>query len=93
MGIVWRTSGGHLEVARWLVLHGADVTAQDENGSTPLHQASKMRSVEPALLFIELSTDVAAQDKHGSTPLHQASLSGIVELTRLLVEHGADVKA
>jgi ankyrin repeat protein len=89
----WASSGGHVEAARLLLAYGADVKAQDKNGSTPLHQASLSRCVELARLLIEHGADAAAQDNSGSTPLHQASLSGNVELANLLIERGVDVAA
>jgi len=32
---------GHVEVAHFLVENGADATARDKSGQTPLHEASK----------------------------------------------------
>jgi len=86
-----------VDLARFLIEHGADVTAQDNNESTPLHQLSGSNSgnVELAKFFVERGADVTAQDRYRSTPLHKVveSRKGNVDLARFLVEHGADVTA
>jgi len=83
----------HIDVAQFLIDHGADVAAQNKHGTTPLHQASLQGHVDMARLLIEHGADVAAQNKHGWTPLHRASIRGHVDVARLLIEHGADAAA
>ena len=78
---------GHVEVARFLLEHGAGVTARNKFGDTPLHLA---KQVEVADLLIKHGAGVTAQDEGGFTPLHQASL---VEVAGILIEHSADVTA
>jgi ankyrin repeat protein len=86
---------GHVEVAQFLVKHGARATARDKYGSTPLHQLSQSGNgnVDLARLLVEHGADVTAQDEYGSTPLHRLSRlgSGNVNFAQFLVEHGADV--
>ena len=84
---------GHLNVARLLIEHGADVAAQSEDGTTPLHRVSFQGHVDLAWLLIEHGADVAAQSKGGSTPLQRASFQGHVDVARLLIKHGADAAA
>ena len=88
-----RAGAGHIDLARLLIEHGANVAAQDKDGTTPLHRASEEGHVDLARLLIEHGADVAAQDKYGTAPLHQASEEGHVDLARLLIEHGADAQA
>ena len=61
------------DIVKLLIDHGADVTAQDETQSTPLHLASSFGGAETVRLLIENDADIAAQDKHRRTPLHLAS--------------------
>ncbi len=84
---------GHVKVVRILVEHGADTTAQNKNGWTPLHSASLNGHVEVARFLVERGADATAQNKNGWTPLHSASQHGHVEVARFLVEHGARTKA
>jgi len=81
---------GHIDVARLLIDHGADVAAQSKDGTTPLHRASKGGHVDLAQLLIDHGADASAQDEDGTTPLHGAIFRGHVDLARLLIEHGAD---
>ena len=82
---------GHVDVARFLLEHGADVTALNMFRGTPLHLASERGRVEVADLLIERGADVSADKEELETPLHLASQNGHVEVVRLLVERGADV--
>src|SRR6266851_698030 len=84
---------GHVDAARILVGHGADVTVQDKSGWSPLHLALARGHVELARVLVGHSADLTAQDNDGRTPLHLASAWGHVELARTFVEHGTDVTA
>ena len=59
---------------RLLIDHGADVAAQDETHSIPLHLAAFWCNVEAVRLLIEHGDDVTAQDGNHRTPLHLALL-------------------
>ena len=90
---------GHVKAARKLIERGADLTAQDEEGNTPLHLAS-YGEVDVARMLIERGADLTAKDKEGKTPLHLASappnnflLQEHAELVHMLLEHGADANA
>ena len=85
--------GGHTDLARLLIEHGAEAAVQSEIGSTPLHEASFGGHVDLARLLIEHGAEAAAQDEDGMTPLHHASFGGHVDLARLLIKHGADIAA
>jgi ankyrin repeat protein len=63
------------ETVRLLIKHGADVTAQDEAHSTPLHLASSCASTETVRLLIEHGAKVNCNARDGShrTPLHLVS--------------------
>jgi ankyrin repeat protein len=80
-----------MDVVRFLVEHGADMTAKDKEGLTPLNEATASRNVIIAWFLIEHGADALAHEGE-STPLHQASLgwNANVDRAHFLVEHGAD---
>jgi cytohesin len=78
---------GNVEVSRLLVEHGADVRAQNKEGSTPLHLASRHGSVGVARFLLEHGADVTTEDNEGLTPLHLASREGYMDVERLIVDH------
>uniref|UniRef100_A0A182MSV2 Poly [ADP-ribose] polymerase n=1 Tax=Anopheles culicifacies TaxID=139723 RepID=A0A182MSV2_9DIPT len=80
----------NLEVAEYLLEHGADVNAQDKGGLIPLHNASSYGHLDIAALLIKHNTVVNATDKWGYTPLHEAAQKGRTQLCSLLLAHGAD---
>jgi ankyrin repeat protein len=81
---------GHVEVAQVLVQHGADPTAQDKDGWTPLLWASLSGHVQTVHFLVEHGANPTAQNKDGWNPLHAASLNGHVEIVHFLVENGAN---
>uniref|UniRef100_H3D6S3 Poly [ADP-ribose] polymerase n=1 Tax=Tetraodon nigroviridis TaxID=99883 RepID=H3D6S3_TETNG len=80
----------NLEVAEYLLEHGADVNAQDKGGLIPLHNAASYGHVDIAALLIKHNTCVNATDKWAFTPLHEAAQKGRTQLCALLLAHGAD---
>lgn len=60
------------DTMKLLIDHGANVAAQDETHSTPLHLAAFWCNIEAVRLLIEHGADVTAQDGHHRTPLHLA---------------------
>ena len=69
-----------------LLKHGADATAQEEVGWTPLYLASFKRVAD---LLSEHDADVTAQDDSGSTPLDETLFAVIA----CVFESGADADA
>jgi ankyrin repeat protein len=87
--------GGHTRCASLLLSLGADASARDRSGNTPLHacaaSAGAYGDVEltEALLEHGEAGAVAAANRAGVTPLHLAASRGKLALVRLLVEKGA----
>ena len=67
------------DTMRLLIDHGANMTAQDETHSTPLHLAAFWCNFEAVRLLIECGADVTAHDGNHKTPLHLALLRVSVE--------------
>ena len=89
------SSEGHVEAAHMLIEYDADPTAQNNDGSTPLHvlSGSYWADADLAGFLVEHGADPTAQDKDGSTPMHLLlqSYSPDEDLVGFFVEHGADV--
>lgn len=84
---------GRFEVARYLVLKGADVNTPSNNGFNvyPIHSAAAGNYTDIARILIENGAIVNVKQQAGSTPLHSAAQNGNLELLILLLEHGAEV--
>ncbi|XP_067908702.1 poly [ADP-ribose] polymerase tankyrase-2 isoform X4 [Heterodontus francisci] len=80
----------NLEVAEYLLQHGADVNAEDKGGLIPLHNAASYGHVDVAAMLIKYNACVNATDKWAFTALHEAAQKGRTQLCALLLVHGAD---
>lgn len=82
---------GREEVARYLVLKGADVNLPSENGFNvyPLHSAIAENHIAISRMLIENDAKVNVAQMSGVTPLHSAAQNGSVETIILLLEKGA----
>ena len=89
---------GNIEAVKQHLASGADVTAKDSSGWTPLHKAASSGHKEIAELLITLGADLNAKDDTLEfTPLHYATMGagdgGHKEIVELLINRGADVNA
>jgi ankyrin repeat protein len=84
---------GQYEIARYLVLKGADVNLPSNNGFRvyPLHSAAAGNYTQIARMLIENNAQVNVRQQAGVTALHSAAQNGNIDLLILLLEHGADV--
>ncbi|KAL8907811.1 MAG: hypothetical protein Q9171_005699 [Xanthocarpia ochracea] len=82
------------EIARVLVEHGGcDTSIQDQQGRTPLHEASRSGRVLLVKSFLQRGAEVSLPDLNGCTPLHHAALNCYDEIVELLLASGADITA
>lgn len=84
---------GHAEVARFLVLKGADVNLPSNNGFHvyPLHSATAGNFTDIARMLVNAGANVNIVQQSGTTPLHSAAQNGNAEILILLLEKGANV--
>ena len=81
-------------ITQLLLEHGAEVNAQADDNSTPLHLAAQYGTIEIIRVLPEYGADINARDNGDSTPLHLAAKQyGSAENIRVLLEHGANVAA
>ncbi|KAK8779193.1 hypothetical protein V5799_019466 [Amblyomma americanum] len=88
----YAASKGHLEVARLLLEHHADINAQDSYGSTPLHRAASLGRYPIVRLFLDgyrNKLDINRTDRAGNTPLHLACEEERVDVAKMLVHAGS----
>jgi len=85
---------GQFEIARYLILKGADVNLPSNNGFNvfPIHSAAANNYTDIAALLIESGAVVNVKQQAGVTPLHSAAQNGNLDLLILLLEAGAEVK-
>ncbi|MEQ1948526.1 MAG: ankyrin repeat domain-containing protein [Bryobacteraceae bacterium] len=82
-------AGKATEVAKLLVLHGANVNARQHAGWAPLHAAAQNGDVDFARLLIENGADVNIRAENHQRPIDLALLKGQQEMVDFLESHGA----
>jgi ankyrin repeat protein len=86
---------GKVEVARFLIERGADVTVRDNNGCqwSPLHFASGNGHLDMARLLLDRGVDANIRRDDLWSPLHLVSANGHLhwQVAELLVQCGASV--
>ena len=92
-------AGEFASVVPMLLRHGAEVSAPNNSGETPLHCACRKlwgASSEGhdaiVLVLLESGADVSATDSRGGTPLHEAANCGREAAVRFLLDKGANEK-
>jgi hypothetical protein len=84
-------SGGHLDMCRWLLRHGADPTAATEDGNTVLHWAAWAGGVEIVKLLVEdCNVNVFAKNKNGCSAAHWAASGDDLATCICLKEQGLE---
>ncbi len=86
---------GQFEVARYLVLKGAQVNLPSNNGFNvfPIHSATAGNYTDITRMLIDNGANVNVKQQAGATPLHTAAQNGNLDILILLLEHGAETNA
>jgi len=81
---------GHIDIARLLLGHNADVNATHRGGSNPLHLAVQGNSHQMIELLLQSGCDVNATNALGETALFAAAGKGDLKTVELLLKYRAD---
>lgn len=85
---------GNVDLARFLIQHGADPNVEVDDGYTSLLTAIESEedvSNEITELLIRSGADIHATGINGWTPLHMASIRGYKRKAELLIAAGAEI--
>ena len=74
-----------------MLLYGADLSIQNNDGNTALHRAADNGHNEVTKRLIEAKADLNMKNNEGNTALHRAANSGHNEVTTRLIDAGADL--
>ncbi|KAG5898407.1 hypothetical protein JTB14_030385 [Gonioctena quinquepunctata] len=78
----------HVDIVRYLIQKGADLSAKTELKWEPLHSCCQWNSKECAALLIQNGADVNARSEGNQTPLHIAASHGAsYDTVQLLLMH------
>ena len=69
-----------------LLENGADPSAYDDTGVTPLHTACKRGDVDSAQLLLQAGGNASATDNSFATPLHEAATAGSKQIVLALLK-------
>ncbi|CAM9317580.1 unnamed protein product [Scytosiphon promiscuus] len=84
-------STGHVDIARAIIDHGADVNAAGPDGRTPLHYAVAEGTLEMVRLLTSKGAEIDKVDGQRRTPLNIATMHGDTDTLRVVLAAGADV--
>ncbi|MBP1634624.1 MAG: uncharacterized protein H6Q10_1198 [Acidobacteria bacterium] len=88
----YAAEAGRLEVVRFLLDQGAQVSRPNIAGETPLHYAVALDSPDVVNLLLARGADVDARTEDGATPLRMAVAWGQPASIKALVARGAHVR-
>ncbi|OAM01129.1 ankyrin repeat domain-containing protein [Wolbachia endosymbiont of Dactylopius coccus] len=83
----------HNDVAKLLLVEGANVNAEANKGVAPLHSAARNGHNDVVGLLLEHRANVNAKTSQSFTPLHSAAQNGHNDVVGLLLVKGANVNA
>jgi hypothetical protein len=85
----WAAYGGHKDIVRLLLAHGADVNGRSRHNRTPLINATSAKNFDMMFLLLDHNTDLTLKDDKGKTALYHARTAGFKQGVKLLQSSGA----
>jgi ankyrin repeat protein len=83
---------GHLDTARLLIQHGANINDANFVYGSPLALACESGHENIVQMLLQNDADINDRDVAGESPLTRAIICSRTEVARLLIEHGADIE-
>ncbi|XP_070601953.1 cyclin-dependent kinase 4 inhibitor C [Erythrolamprus reginae] len=80
---------GNPQIARQLLLRGADPDLKDRTGFAILHDAARAGFLDTLQTLLEFQADVNLEDSEGNLPLHLAAQEGHLAVVAFLLERTA----
>ena len=90
---IFLTSTGEMEIAQYLVEHGADVNTWNRDGDSPVHLAATCGHDTTVSRLLELNADVNARNYSAETPLFGAVRNNHQTVIDILLAWNIDVNA
>ncbi|CAM0955519.1 unnamed protein product [Alopecurus aequalis] len=90
--LVWAITydGGHVDIVRYLLDHGANPNNADKAEFTPLHEATKIGNCEVVELLLSRGAYVDPFSTELGTPLYVAAMHKQDGAMKILLDHHAD---
>nr|BAE34001.1 unnamed protein product [Mus musculus] len=80
---------GNPEIARRLLLRGANPNLKDGTGFAVIHDAARAGFLDTVQALLEFQADVNIEDNEGNLPLHLAAKEGHLPVVEFLMKHTA----
>jgi len=87
IALVFASTGGYFEIARFLLNEGAEVDARGFYSSTALRSASLEGHCEILQLLISRGANVNGTERDGNSPIHYAATEGHYAIVKLLLQN------
>ena len=89
-GLIEAIRAGNTEQVRVALSDGADVTAAEADGTTPLHWAAHTGQLEVVNILLEAGADPTTANRYGVRPMTLACTNGNAGIVGALLAAGAD---